>query len=70
MGHLVDALGQYLQATALDWKRLNSFPHLGQRYLRAATLSLLSMPACCSSGVVQIYPVGERGVLYDGAFPL
>ena len=55
-----------MQATALDWNRLNSLPQLGQRYLLAAIFRSLWIPAALSSGVSHMGDLGEIGVLYDG----
>ena len=63
LGQLLLALGHALHATALDWKRLNSLPQFGQRYLRAATLRSGVMFAALSSGVSHIGARGEIGVL-------
>ena len=52
-----------MHATALDWNRLNSFPQLGQRYLRAATFRSRLIPAALSSGVSHMGALGDMGVL-------
>lgn len=58
-----------MHATALDWKRLNSRPHLGQRNLRAAIFRSLLIPAALSSGVIHMGALGDMGVLYEGLSP-
>ena len=63
MGQFWLAWGQYLQATALDWNRLNSLPHPGQTYLRAATFKSRLIPAALSSGVSHMGALGDIGVL-------